>query len=64
MTDNNKRLESELLSVAEVAQLLDCNKQTVYALIKEEYLDVVRVGRLFKIKRSEVNKFINTGGAT
>ena len=50
----------EFLSVRDVAKLLNCSKDTIYALIKRGTLLAVNLGaHQTKIKRSELDKIFN-----
>ncbi|HAR84915.1 MAG TPA: transcriptional regulator [Clostridium sp.] len=49
---------SELLKVSEVARALKVNVNSVYKLIEEGKMKVVKIGCL-KVKSSEVERFIN-----
>ena len=47
-------MEDELLTVAEVAELLRLNQQTVRNWIDDRYLPAVRVGRRVRIRRADL----------
>jgi excisionase family DNA binding protein len=49
------------LTVAEIAELLKVNKQTVYNWIDRGSLSAIRVGRRVRIKQSEVDRILGTG---
>ena len=55
-----ERSES-FLTVAEVAELLKVNQQTVRNWIDHERLPAVRVGRRVRIKRSDLDRILETG---
>jgi len=49
------------LTVAEVAELLRLNQQTVRNWIDAGTLPAVRVGRRVRIKRSDLNRIVESG---
>ena len=50
-----------LLSVAEVAAELGCGRDTVYALLTSGALPSVRLGgRLRRIRRADLNRYVDT----
>ncbi|MCZ7420582.1 helix-turn-helix domain-containing protein [Verrucosispora sp. WMMA2121] len=51
------------VSVEEVAQHLGVAKDTVYRWIESKSLPAHRVGRLWKFKLSQVDAWIEAGGA-
>ena len=51
------------LSVEEIAAHLGISKETVYRWVEREKIPAHRVGRLWKFKASEVDKWIIAGGA-
>lgn len=51
------------LSVEEIATHLGVSKETVYRWLEREKVPAHRVGRLWKFKASEVDKWIIAGGA-
>lgn len=56
-----------LLTVGEVASLMRVSNMTVYRLIKAGQLAAIRVGKNYRIRRSDVEKYltdrsVNTGG--
>ena len=50
--------EHELLTVNEVADLLRVSKMTVYRLIKSNELGSVRVGKSYRIRREDIDRFL------
>jgi excisionase family DNA binding protein len=54
-------LEETYLTVAEVAQMLKLNQQTVRNWIDQGSLPAVRVGRRVRIKRSDLEKILAEG---
>lgn len=55
---NHQELEESFLTVAEVAELLKLNQQTVRNWIDQGSLPAVRVGRRVRIKRSDFERVI------
>lgn len=52
-----------LLTADRVAELLDCDRQTVYRLRRENHLKAVFTGETtFKFAPEEVRRFIKVGG--
>jgi excisionase family DNA binding protein len=49
----------ELLVVHEVAALMRVSNMTVYRLIKAGDLPAIRVGKNFRIRRSDVGAYLN-----
>lgn len=58
----SKTLEP-VLKVAEVAQHLNCDRNTVYALINDNKLRTIRLGRVIRVPESSLADFI-AGSAT
>jgi excisionase family DNA binding protein len=54
-------LEDSFLTVAEVADLLKLNQQTVRNWIDQGSLPAVRVGRRVRIKRSDLERVLDEG---
>lgn len=52
------------LTVAEVAELMRLSKMTVYRLIHSGEMPAVRVGRSFRVPRSEVDKYLRKAYVT
>ena len=56
----------DVMKVRDVAEILDCDPKTVYKLIDEEELDVVRVGRNYRVTRQALESYLGietTNGA-
>lgn len=53
--------DESFLTVAEVAELLKVNQQTVRNWIDHGRLPAVRVGRRVRIKRSDLDRILETG---
>jgi excisionase family DNA binding protein len=54
-------LEESYLTVAEVAELLKLNQQTVRNWIDQGSLSALRVGRRVRIKRSDLQRLLDEG---
>lgn len=61
MTMLENEFEESFLTVAEVAELLRLNQQTVRNWIDAGTLPAVRVGRRVRIKRSDLNRIVEAG---
>lgn len=47
-----------LLTVGEVAQMMRVSNMTVYRLIKSGQLSAVRVGKNYRIRRADVDRYL------
>lgn len=54
-------LDDEFLTVAEVAEILKLNPQTVRNWIDRGELPALRIGRRVRIRRAEFDRFIEQG---
>jgi excisionase family DNA binding protein len=61
MTVGHSDLEDSFLTVAEVAEILKLNQQTVRNWIDQGSLPAVRVGRRVRIKRSDLERVLDDG---
>lgn len=50
---------SEFLTVSEVARLMRVSNMTVYRLIRSGSLKAVRVGNRYRIKESDVHRYLD-----
>lgn len=50
--------EVKFLTVAEVAAVMRVSKMTVYRLVHNGELAAVRVGRSFRVKEDEVDRYL------
>lgn len=50
---------NEFLTVSEVARLMRVSNMTVYRLIRSGSLGAVRVGNRYRIRESEVHKYLD-----
>lgn len=57
----NKTETERWLSVEEIASHIGCSKDTIRAWIKKETIPYHKVGRQFKFKISEVDRWIESG---
>lgn len=68
MRPEPRRLESMMddrwLSVDEIAAYLGIKRDTVYKWIAEKQMPAHRMGRLWKFRKEEVDKWVKSGGAT
>ncbi|HMK96545.1 MAG TPA: helix-turn-helix domain-containing protein [Acidimicrobiales bacterium] len=55
---NDARSRSRYVTVAEVADLLRVSNMTVYRLVQAGELPAVRVGRSYRIREEDVDRFI------
>lgn len=53
-----------LLTVAETAQLLNVSEDRVYRMARAGILPIVKVGRLTRINKEQLNQWIASGGQT
>src|SRR6201995_2567883 len=58
---NRRDVEDSFLTVAEVAETLKLNQQTVRNWIDQGSLPAVRVGRRVRIKRSDFDRILEAG---
>jgi excisionase family DNA binding protein len=61
MSISGGNLEETFLTVAEVAELLKLNQQTVRNWIDQGSLPAVRVGRRVRIRRSDLERMFEQG---
>ena len=55
---NAPSLTTSFLTVAEVARLLRVSNMTVYRLVKSSQLAAVRVGRGYRIREDDVQRYL------
>ena len=48
-----------LLTVGEVANLMRVSNMTVYRLIKSGQMSAIRVGKNYRIRRGDVDRYLN-----
>lgn len=56
-------IENRWLSVDEIAAYLGVKRETVYKWIERRSMPANKVGRLWKFKLDEVDKWVREGGA-
>lgn len=54
-------MNNQLLSIDEVAFILNVSDQTVRKLIKEHKLFAIKLGRIYRITWSSLNEFLSKG---
>ena len=64
MTDEGSTMREPWVSVDEVAKHLGIAKDTVYRWIESKRLPAHRIGRLWKFKLADVDKWVRSGGAS
>jgi excisionase family DNA binding protein len=55
------KISNKLLTVNEVANILRVSNMTVYRLVKGGQIPAIRVGKNYRIKESDVNKYLTKG---
>ncbi len=55
---NNARSRSRYVTVAEVAGQLRVSNMTVYRLVQSGQLPAVRIGRSYRIREEDVDRFL------
>lgn len=58
MADDNPVLGERLLTVSEVASAMRVSNMTVYRLIKAGNLGAIRVGKNYRIRETEVDRYL------
>ncbi len=58
MEELHRDLGEPLLTVGEVATLMRVSNMTVYRLIKAGQLSAIRVGKNYRIRRSDVDRYL------
>ena len=56
-----EKVSNKLLTVNEVANILRVSNMTVYRLVKGGQIPAIRVGKNYRIKESDVNKYLTKG---
>ena len=56
-------MEDRWLSVDEMVDYLCVHKDTIYNWIKDRNLPAYKVGRLWKIKQTKLDSWVESGGA-
>lgn len=55
---NERDFSEPLLTVGEVAQLMRVSNMTVYRLIKSGQLSAIRVGKNYRIRGADINRYL------
>jgi excisionase family DNA binding protein len=50
-----------LYSVEELSKILGIHKRTIYRWIKEKKINVIKIGREYKITKEEIEKIVKEG---
>lgn len=61
MASKRSTMNSDVLTVDEVARYLRVNRNTVYRKVREGRLPGVKVGRAFRFLRPEIESFLRRG---
>lgn len=56
-------MDNRWLSVADIAEYLGVKKDTVYKWLSKRTIPAHKVGRLWKLKKDEVDEWVRSGGA-
>ena len=56
-------MDDRWFSVDEIAAYLGIKRDTVYRLIAEKGMPAHRIGRLWKLRKDEVDRWVRSGGA-
>ena len=51
------------LSVVEISEYLGVSKETIYKWVEKKKIPANRVGKLWKFKTTEIDKWVKNGGA-
>jgi len=54
-------VSNKLLTVNEVAKILRVSNMTVYRLVKSKQIPAIRVGKNYRIKETDVEKYLDRG---
>ena len=52
-------MENDILTVGEVAKLLKVSTKTIYRLIDEKTLKASKVGSSWRVKKSDIDDYLN-----
>lgn len=59
MAKQHPNIDDRLLTVVEVAELMRVSNMTVYRLIKGGQLAAIRVGKNYRIRESDVDRYLS-----
>jgi excisionase family DNA binding protein len=54
------KLEENLLTVRDLARILNCGRTMAWKLVNTDQIPTVRVGRLVRVEREAVEEFIES----
>ena len=54
-----RELGEPLLTVGEVAGIMRVSNMTIYRLIKSGQLAAIRVGKNYRVRRSDIERYLN-----
>ena len=57
----NERIEDKWIGLEEAAEYMDVTKDTVRNWIKKTDIPAHKIGKLWKIKKSEIDEWIKSG---
>lgn len=57
-------MEDRWLSVDEIGEYLGIKRDTVYKWVNEKNMPAHKIGRLWKFKKEQIDKWVEGGGAT
>jgi excisionase family DNA binding protein len=57
------KMEDRWLSVDEIGEYLGVKRDTIYKWISEKGMPAHKMGRLWKLKKTEVDQWVRNGGA-
>lgn len=57
-------MEDRWLSVDEIGEYLGIKRDTVYKWISEKDMPAHKIGRIWKLKKDEVDEWVRKGGAS
>jgi excisionase family DNA binding protein len=58
MHENKEKIKEELITVDELAAYLHFSKKTIYNMVKEKALPVIRIGDSLRFSRSEIDELL------
>lgn len=61
MAQDRDSMPGQLLTVAEVADLLRVSNMTVYRLIKAGQIGAIRVGKNYRIPQADLDAYLESG---
>ena len=63
MRNHEGDMDDRWLSVEEIAEYLGINRDTVYKWIERKKMPAHKVGRLWKFKKSQIDRWVEAGRA-